>query len=170
MKEKDVLVELKEHQLIIYAEKNDDTYGPVQTGSFATKNYYGEFLKIQQNLEKSLAEKLEKREISPIFFYMTLEELTISELASRVGLPKYKVKKHLDPAFFDRIKVSELKRYARVFNIPVANFFQIIFTKQDIKWRMGYDENKEKSATVFLSQTETNNPLIVTTKAEINQI
>ena len=170
MKEKDILIDYKDHQVILYAEKSDNTIGPVQTGSYVTSHYIDEFLYLMGNVEKSFYEKLQNGEISSICFYMTIEELTVSELASRVKLPLRKVKKHLTSLHFPKIRVSELRRYAEVFNIPVANLFQIISTRQDQKWRMGYKADVENAKPVIISQDETKNPYIVVTKPEVNQL
>lgn len=169
MKEKDILTDFKDQQLIIYAEKDDNSIGPVQTGSYMARNYLDEFYHLWGNFEKSLYEKLQDGKISPIFLYMSLEELTVSELAARVKLPKRKVRKHLEFKHFLKIRVHELKRYADVFNVPVANFFQIINTKQDVKWRMGYSSKAENAKSMTISQENTNNPLLVITKPEKNK-
>jgi transcriptional regulator with XRE-family HTH domain len=164
MKEKDVFVDCKDHQVVIYAEKGDGSIGPVQTGSYMTKNYISDFHEIIDNLSTSLIEKLKNGEISPIYYYMTIEELTVSELAERVGISKSGVKKHLIPKGFQKISVSKLKRYADVLNIPMANLFQVIHTKEDKKWNMGYHEEIDKLQPVLISQVKTENPLIVETK------
>jgi transcriptional regulator with XRE-family HTH domain len=164
MKEEDVLVDFKPQQFIIYAEKSDGSFSPVQTGSYITKNFIADFYEMTVNLHNSLIEKLKNREISPIYFYMTIEELTISELASRVGMSKFSVKKHIDPKGFQKLSVSKLKRYAEVLNIPLANLFQIINTKEDKNWNMGYREDAINSESFQISQVKTDNPLLVETK------
>jgi transcriptional regulator with XRE-family HTH domain len=164
MKEKDVLVDFQAQQFIIYAEKSDGSFSPVQTGSYLSKNHITDFHEIVDNLNKSLIEKLKKGEISPIYYFMSIEELTIPELAARVGISKASVKRHLDPKGFQKISVSKLKRYANVLNIPLANLFQIINTKEDMNWYMGYLEDADKSESVQISQEKTDNPLIVETK------
>ncbi|MBN2276087.1 MAG: hypothetical protein JXR41_03240 [Bacteroidales bacterium] len=169
MKEKDLLVDFKKHQLVLYAEKNDEDIGPVQTGSYMARNYLDEFHYLMGNLEKSMYEKLQNGEISPIYLYMTLEELTVSELAARVQIPLRRVKKHLTPKHFANIHVYELKRYADVFNIPVANLFQIISTRQDSKWRMSFIDEEEMAKPATISQVETNNAFVVITKPELNK-
>jgi len=170
MKEKDILTDCKDQQAVLYAEQSDNSIGPVQTGSSVTGHYLDEFLFLTEHVEELLYEKLRNGEISPIFLYMTIEELTVSELASRVKLPLRRVKKHLTPQHFSKIRVSELKRYAEAFNIPVANFFQVISTRQDRKWRMGYKTAVENAKPVTISQDETKNPYIVITKPELNKL
>jgi hypothetical protein len=170
MKEKDILTDFKAHQVVLYAEKGDNSIGPVQTGSYVSRHYIDEFYYYMDKVENAILEKLRNNEISPIRLYMEIEDLTMSELAARVQLSKRKVKKHLLPEHFMNIRISELMRYADVFNIPVANFFQIISTRQDHEWRPGYKEDIENAKPVVISQQKTMNPFIVVTKAESNQL
>ncbi len=128
MKEKEAKVDYREHQLVLYVEKKDGSYGPLQTGSFITKNYVDDYWRKRANLEKSSMERIRKGEITPIAFYMTLEELTPSELASRVGIPARKVRKHLEPAHFGSVTIELLRRYAEVFNVPVTALLQAVTT------------------------------------------
>jgi transcriptional regulator with XRE-family HTH domain len=164
MKEKDVLVDFQAQQFIIFAEKSDGSFSPVQTGSYMSKNHIDDFYKIVDNLNKSLIEKLKKGVISPIYYFMSIEDLTIPELAARVGISKSSLRKHLDPKGFNKISVSQLKRYANVLNIPLANLFQIINTKEDNNWYKGNAEDGDKLKPVQISQVKTDNPLIVETK------
>lgn len=169
MKEKDILTDFEGHQLILYAEKDDDTIGPVQTGSYLAGNYLDEFYHIWGNFEKELFEQLVNKEISPIARYRSLEELSVSELAARAGLPKRRVKKHLKYKYFLKAKVEDLQRYADVFNVPVTNFFQIISTKQDGSWNLGHNVEAAKTRPLTISQEKTSNPLLVITNPEKNQ-
>lgn len=125
MKEKDSFVDCPEQQLILYVEKDDGTYGPVQTGSFITKNYIDDFFEKRQRLEMSLKEQVRKKEISPVACYMTLEDLTPAETASRVGISVRKVRKHMLPQYFPKIKPSVLEKYAEVFNVTVIQLMEL---------------------------------------------
>jgi hypothetical protein len=164
MKEKDVLVDFKAQQFVIYAEKSDGSFSPVQTGSYMSKNHIDDFFRLAGNLYNSLIEKLRTGKISPIFFYMTIEDMTIAELAARAGISKSRVKKHIDPKGFQKVSVANLRRYADVLNIPLANLFQVINTKEDKSWNMGFREETDVSVSVQISQVKTDNPLVVETK------
>ena len=169
MKEEDVKVDFKEQQMMIYAEKQDGSISPVQTGSFISKKYIDEFYEMTEKLLTALTEKLKKGEISPVYYFMTMEELSVAELASRAGISKSSVKKHLSWNGFQKASVEDLKQYANVFNIPIANFFQVIRTIEDRKWYTGYRADKEKSEAFLISQVKTENTLIVETKIVQNQ-
>ena len=169
MKEKEIKVDFKPHQLILYAEKEDETIGPILSGSYMAKNHLADFYQIWGRLEAELFAKLVKKEISPIACFKELEELTTPELAARTGISKRKVKRHLTYRHFMKASVEELQKYADVFNIPVANFFQIISTKEDAKWNMGHNAEAAKKVPLTISQEKTENPLVVITNPEKNK-
>lgn len=166
MKEKDVLVDFKDHQLIIYTEKDDDSYGPTQTGAATAKEFLGDLRTKWKNLEDSILVKIISEGYSMIYFYMMLEELTPFELADRMGLSKSKVEKHLKIKHFRKAALSTVQKYAEVFNVPVANLFQLISTKEDRLWKKHYIENEEVFNNHSISQQKTNNPFFVITKIE----
>ena len=126
MKEKDGYVDCPEQQVILYVEKEDGKYGPIQTGSYITSKYLDDYELKRKNLEDSLRKKIQNREASPVYFYMVLEDLTISELASRVRIRKAKVKKHLRHDYFNRISNEMLQQYADVFNVSLNDLIQLM--------------------------------------------
>ena len=119
MKEKEGYIDCPEQQMILYVEKEDGKYGPMQTGSYITKNYIDDYFLKRKNLERSLRDQVDRNEISPVKFFMVLEDLTLSELSARTKIPSRKVKKHLLPDNFSKIKDDLLNRYAVVFNISI---------------------------------------------------
>jgi len=155
MKEKDVYVEFKPHQLVLYVEKDDDSFGPVQTGSFMAKNYLDDYFEKVEKWEKSLREQLKKGEISPVYYYMILQSFGEGDLASRVGVSKRKLKQHFKMEYFEKLKLSQIKKYADAFDIPVASLFQLMMSKHD---------EKEK---ISIKQMETQNPYFVISKVEM---
>jgi len=116
MKEKESIVDCPQQQVILYVEKDDGNYGPVQTGSYLTRNYLDDYELKRKNLEESLRKKIAAREASPVYYYMILEELTLSELSARAGIRKGKVKKHLEYEGFQKLGKDSLLKYADVFN------------------------------------------------------
>ena len=117
MKEKDVYAEFPEQQVIVYIEKEDGTYDAIQTGSFISANYIDDFFLKRNNLEKALQEKIDKGEINAIGYFMIYEDLTISELAARMGMMKWTLRKHLRPGGFEKISEAVMKKYSMVFNV-----------------------------------------------------
>lgn len=166
MKENEVIKDIKKQKMVLYAEKEDGTYGSVEGGSYLIENLLDDFWFKKRHLEQTLRQKLIDGDISPIQYFMVLEDLTPSELASRTGLSTGKVRKHLQMKHFADIRTSELKRYAAVFNIPVANLFQVVISSQDsnIKYHF-YNEEEDKKEKFTIAQQETKNPYIIITKA-----
>ena len=165
MKEKDGFVDYPEQQMILYVEKDDGKYGPMQTGSYISANYMDDYIFKRRNLELELRDQLIAGAISPVRYYMVLEELTLSELSARAGIRKARVKKHLDPVHFGCVSADELCRYARVFNIPVANLLQVVL----VFTRGNFESNlilENKAENISVDQTPTGNAYVVLTKIE----
>jgi len=121
MKEKEGYVDCPEQQVILYVEKENGKYGPMQTGSYLTRHYLDDYEEKRKNLEMELLKQVRNKEMSVIHYYMILGDLTLSELSSRVGLRKGKVRNHLEYHGFPGIKEEILQKYADVFNVQVAD-------------------------------------------------
>ncbi len=132
----------------MYVEKKNGAYQPIETGSYMIETHFDDFLEKRHNLKNNYSNKLKKGEISPIEYYRVLINISIGDLASRIGLSSRKVKKHLQPENFKSIKLNILKRYADVFRVPVANLFQLL----------DQDESNLK-----FEQLKSENPFIVIT-------
>ncbi len=125
MKEKDSRID-SSHQLVLYVEKEDQSYGPVQTGSYMVENYLDDFFDKKQRLKEERLQQLRDAKISPLAYYKDLVDIGEGDLASRVGISKRKLRHHMTPAGFGTITVDILERYSTVFGVPVAQLFQII--------------------------------------------
>jgi len=165
MKEKEGIANCPEQQVILYVEKEDGKFGPIQTGSYLSANYLDDYFYKRKNLELSLRKRVIDGEISLVYYYTVLVDLSISELASRVGISKSRVKKHFEPKHFGKCSVEELRKYAKVFNVPVANLLQIVL--------INIDDNPEslfilenKTLNISIEQNSTGNPYLSMTKIE----
>lgn len=165
MKEKDAYIEYEPQQLIMYVEKDDGTFGPIQTGSFISKNYLDDFWEKMLKLRKSLLEKLKNNEITSVYFYKIIHDFNDVELARRAGIPVYKVKKHQKVKSFKNIRLSDLQKYAYAFDVPVSNLFQAVVVEDN--------ENKAETELdkqpIIVKQIKTDNPNLVITKIEVNK-
>jgi hypothetical protein len=119
MKEKEGFVDCPEQQMILYVEKEDGQFGPMQTGSYITKNYIDDYFTKRNNLIQSLREQINRGDISPVKFFMVLEDLTPKELSARTKIPMRKIRKHLLPLSFEKLSNELLERYATVFNVTI---------------------------------------------------
>ncbi len=61
-----------------------------------------------------------KGEISPINYFMELNRMDLSILASYVGLWQWRVKRHFKPSVFKNLNDSILQKYAAAFNISIS--------------------------------------------------
>ncbi len=155
MKEKELYVDYKPQQLIYYVEKDDDSYGPLLSGSYLSKNYLDDYYEKMEKLEKSLREQLKKGEISPVYYFMLLQELGEGDLASRAGVSKRKLKHHFQMKNFVTLKLSQIKKYADAFDIPIISLFQLMISKLD------------DSKKISIEHKETQNPYFVISKVDI---
>jgi transcriptional regulator with XRE-family HTH domain len=73
-----------------------------------------------------LKHQMLRGEISPIGFCLTYQNMTAADLAARMGLSRRQVKRHLRPKGFAAVTVEQLQKYARVFDVGVADFFQFL--------------------------------------------
>jgi len=62
---------------------------------------------------------------SILAFHMERFQMDVSLLAKYVNLSKWRVRRHLNPAVFSRIKPEILKRYATVFQLTVDQFLTL---------------------------------------------
>ncbi len=142
MKEEDAHVDYDLHQLLLYVERPDGTYGSLQTGAFAAKNHLNDFLESREKIITSGIDKLKKGETSPVAFYLELNRMTVADLAARAGFSRAKVRKQLGPSGFATVTINDLHRYAEVFDIAIADFFEVIIPrKNDFSIRRQKTEN-----------------------------
>ena len=165
MKEKEGFVDYPEQQMILYVEKDDGKYGPMQTGSFISANYMEDYLYKRRNLELELREQLVTGHISPVKYYMVLIDLSFSELAARAGIRKSRVRKHLDPVGFRDATIDELLKYSTVFNIPVSNLLQVLLVKDNGGFESCFIL-ESSAGKISVDQAQTGNPCVVLTKIE----
>jgi hypothetical protein len=62
------------------------------------------------------------------------------------------------------MRIATLKRYTDIFNVPLANMFQLINTIEDRNWDMGYQGEIDDSKIGSISQVKTDNPLVIVTE------
>jgi hypothetical protein len=62
---------------------------------------------------------------SPLAYHLARHLMTVGLAASYVRLPRWRVKRHLKPAVFNRLKPEILQRYADLFGLTLAEFKQI---------------------------------------------
>jgi hypothetical protein len=125
MKEKDLYIENKKQEMILFAEKDDETYGAIQSGSYVVEHFLSDFYQKKENLGRALREELKQGKISPVFYYMLMQDMGPGDLARRVGISKRKLRKHFRPDVFAKLNDDILQKYAVVFGVSVAKLKNI---------------------------------------------
>jgi len=65
-------------------------------------------------------QKVLNEEASPLLFFMELNIMDLDLLADYTGYWKWQVKRHLLPGVFKKLADEKLQRYAKIFNVSVA--------------------------------------------------
>lgn len=155
MKEKDFYVDFKPQQLIYYVEKEDDSYGPLLSGSYLSKHYLDDYYEKMEKQETSLREQLSNGEISPIYYFMILQSYGEGDLAKRAGVSKRRLKLHFQMKHFEKLRLSQLKKYAEAFDVPVAAMFHLMITKNEEQGKITVDHLETKNAYFSITRLET---------------
>ena len=119
MKEKDLYIENKMQEMILFAEKDDESYGAIKSGSYVVEHFLSDFYLKKENLDKALREELKQRKITPVFYFMLMQDMGPGDLAKRVGISKRKLRKHFRPDVFAKLGGVMLQKYAVVFGVTV---------------------------------------------------
>jgi hypothetical protein len=72
-------------------------------------------------------------ELSPIGFFLELQRMSPEELAPRMRLRAAVVRGHCTPTKFRELTVELLQRYARVFDVAVGDFFQLVELRDELR-------------------------------------
>lgn len=157
MKEKEAQINFDLHPLILYVEKEDGSYGRIESASYLSSHYLDDYYDKVKKWDKDLKKQLDKGEISPVCYYMIMMEFGEGDLASRVGITRRKLKKQCKMDGFEKISLNLLKRYADVFDVHVSNMLHFVAIK-------------EKDQDILkISYQKSNNPYITISKIETRQ-
>ena len=147
MKEQDAQA-VNAHQVVLYVERADASYGPVQTGSYLAQEFIDDFFEKTERYRLACLRKLEAGEVSVIWFYQQILGMAEADLAVRVGASRRAVRRHLTPKGFGEVDLRLAARYAEVFGVSVANLFQTI-AAQDAR----VEVRQERTANPLLTKT-----------------
>ena len=68
---------------------------------------------------KEARERVERGERSPLYYWMRVHQLSERTLADYAGMWTWRVKRHLRPRVFSRLKPKVLARYAEALQTPI---------------------------------------------------
>jgi hypothetical protein len=111
---------------ICYAVDEDGRYVLAQSAGWDVKNIAND--QAWDIIRKQVADTLEKIDagkLSPLAFHMVKNQMNIGLLAKYARINRWRVKRHLKPEVFKRLKPSVLEKYAEVFDIGVEQLSEI---------------------------------------------
>ena len=109
---------LENYKEVVYAVDDRGRYMPVSSKGWSAKTEANELawaginLQIEKTRSLVLAGKL-----SPLAYYMELNHMKPGLLGKYAGFSRWRVRRHLKPAVFSKLRPEVLERYASVFNI-----------------------------------------------------
>jgi len=128
MKKKDVPQDpgLDIERKLMYAEDEDGHYVGVQSLGWEVSNV--SFSRYWAHVGRTLSEaraRIQRGERSPLYYWMRVHQLTEGMLADYVGMWKWRVKRHLRPRGFYKLKPEALARYAEALQTPVEQLQRV---------------------------------------------
>ena len=108
-----------------YAVNKDGKYEKVLSKGWEPKNIVNELAwdDIKEKIDIA-NEKINSGKASPLLYFMEKSIMDVSILASYIELPKWKVKRHLKPKGFKKLKQELLENYAKIFEISVDDLLK----------------------------------------------
>jgi hypothetical protein len=106
---------------ICYAVGDDGRYVLAESAGWEVKNIANDqaWGLIKEQVAATL-KKIEAGKLSPLAFHMVNHQMTVGLLAKYARINRWRVKRHLKPRVFKKLKPSVLKRYADVFEMDVT--------------------------------------------------
>ena len=112
-------------ELLYATDENGDYTTTLSTGwepkTIALSNSIDD---INERIAKAKMQ-VETGEASPICYYMELNKMDLTILASYVGMWKWRVKRHFKPSVFAKLNDTILQKYADAFEISIAELKNI---------------------------------------------
>jgi hypothetical protein len=71
-------------------------------------------------------ERVMKKEVSPLLYFMELKLMDIKVLAGYTGFWGWQVRRHMQPSVFKKLSDRRLRRYADVFEVQVDDLKNMI--------------------------------------------
>ncbi|MCK5029555.1 MAG: helix-turn-helix domain-containing protein [Bacteroidales bacterium] len=103
-----------------YAIDENGKYVKVMSTGWEPKNIVNDLAweDIQEMVEIA-NEKIKSGKASPIMHFMAKTQMDVTLLSDYIELPKWKVKRHLKPKCFKKLKQEQIEKYAKIFEINV---------------------------------------------------
>ncbi len=111
---------------ICYAVDRDGSYVLYGSKGWTPKNIANsQAWDVINNRIRAVAEQVRKGKESPLAFYMVQHQMDVRLLAKYAGISRWRVRRHLKPAVFEKLGARILSRYADLFEISVDQIKRI---------------------------------------------
>jgi len=111
---------------ICYAVDEGGSYVRVGSAGWEPKNVANdqawEIIKAQIS---DALESIHAGRLSPLAFHMAINQMTVGLLSKYVRMNRWRIRRHLKPDVFKRLRPEMLRRYAEVFEIPVEQLLKV---------------------------------------------
>ncbi|MCB0456240.1 MAG: hypothetical protein R2776_01065 [Flavobacteriaceae bacterium] len=113
---------------LCYAVDKDGNYVTEHTTGWTPKTIAlsNAIDEINERVEKA-KQKVLANQSSPIEYFMEVNKMDVSILASYVGMWNWQVKRHFKPLVFKKLKLKTLQKYAEVFEITTEELTQMAY-------------------------------------------
>ena len=119
-------------QAVSYAVAEDGTYTKVGSSGWDPVNVANKIAWEQIDELVSIAlEAIADGKQSPLAYYMAINQMDVALLANYSGLAKWRIKRHLKPKVFAKLKPVLAEKYAAIFKISPAELQQVPDLIQD---------------------------------------
>lgn len=111
---------------LCYAVDEDGNYITVKSSGWEPKNAAMKqaWEEIHIRVEEA-RQKVLKGECSILAYHMEKNIMAVKLLSQYTGIPKRKIRKHLKPEVFEKLRPGILQKYAEAFNITIENLTDI---------------------------------------------
>jgi hypothetical protein len=137
--------------LVLYDTDADGRCVPSYTASEYNEDIGVYYAQRQEELKRLHSEVIDGK-ISPVGLFFHLQHMTLGDLAKRVGLRPGLVEKHMTQGGFKSATVDQLQKYAKVFDVTVADFFEFYFISDEIVTKSTKHHDRLILQTVFSVQ------------------
>ncbi|KPJ77744.1 MAG: hypothetical protein AMJ54_06075 [Deltaproteobacteria bacterium SG8_13] len=111
---------------ICYAVDDDGNYVLAGSAGWEPKNIANDQAwEIIRDQMQDTVRKIRSGKLSPLAFLMVSNQMTPALLAQYVGFSRWRVRRHLKPSVFKKLKPEILKRYADLFDVPVDTLSKV---------------------------------------------
>jgi hypothetical protein len=120
------MIDQKRLKEVCYAVDEEGSFVLAQSAGWEPKNIANDLAwdLIHEQVQKTL-EKIKAGKLSPLAYHMECNQMGPGLLAKYAGFSRLRVRRHLKPAGFKRLKPDQLNRYAEIFGIEVADLAKI---------------------------------------------